>query len=499
MGKRTRERATGFQMWPHLVEMAKLWESGVHVMLGKGRQSGASWELVNYDSWRMTFFPEFNILSISIGQRESGKLLEKVRYCLDRQPEWMRLTRTKDNESEITLSNGSSIQALPSTENAGRSETASLVQTDEFAFHKFAGANFSAYRPAIADGGQHLIVTTGNGPAGMFHDWWTNDSSEFEYEKVFWPWHVRPDRDEEWYERERRAFLASGDKSVALFIRENPVSVEEMFTAVVGLAYAEFSPKTHMVSPKARYEDCQFRVAAIDPGQGDPAAVAVIGANSEPGGVDEDGVPIVIQRSHVYGPAFYDLGTVSAQQFYAYLKPWYARAPLHAVLVDDPPGTLIATLNAWFMRDFGRQPVQMANKDRDIGIGLVGGRVREGWLTIDPGMKELQREFQSYRWSQRRAPGETDPYTTSTPVDHHGDLLDCIRYGLMWLATYGRARVAEVAAPAYPKQETPKYELPAPTYGGEMKESRTPRTIVRDSSRMGPDYRRRGGVRMGRR
>lgn len=501
VGRRKRKRATGFQMWDHVVEVARLFVSGEHVMLGKGRQLGASWLLVNYDAWRLTFFRDFNVLSISMGQRESSSLLDKVRYCLDRQPDWMRLSRLKDNESEIRLSNGASISALPSTKNAGRSETASLVQTDEFAFHEYAGENFSAYRPAVADGGQHLIVTTGNGPTGMFHSWWTQDTAEFDYHKVFWPWSVRPDRDEEWYERERAAFLAAGDKSVALFIRENPSTVEEMFTAVVGLVYESFSPSTHRVPPEVPYEDCQYRVAAVDPGQGDPFAILVVGANTyeEPDPSDPDRTT-KMQRSHAYGPPFYEQGRVSAQQAYAYLKSWYLRAPLHAVLVDNPDATLIATLNAWFERDFGRRPVQMANKDRDVGFGLVSGRVRNGWFTFDPdqSMDVLQREFQTYRFREARAPGEADPYTTSTPVDHHGDLLDCLRYTLMWLAVYGMAKVRKGVTPPRREPEPEQPKMPKPDANGQW---RDPRPHVRAvQSPRGPDYRvRRRHPVMGRR
>ena len=510
VGKKSKERAVGFQMWEHIISLARMFSAGSNVMLGKGRQSGASWLLVNYDAWRLTFFSEFNILSISMGQRESSSLLEKVRYCLDRQPDWMRLARTKDNESEISLSNGSSIHALPSTKNAGRSETASLVQTDEFAFHEYAGENFSAYRPAVADGGQHLVISTGNGPTGMFHSWWMNDTGEFEYEKVFWPWNVRPDRDEEWYERERTTFLAAGDKSVALFIRENPATIDEMFTAVVGLVYPEFTPSTHRTKPELTYEQCQYRVAAVDPGQGDPFAILVIGANvfEEPDPTDPTQT-VKVQRSHAYGPPMYETGTVNAQQAYAYLKDWYERAPLHAILVDNPDHTLIATLNAWFLRDFGREPVQMANKDRDVGIGLVSGRVRQGYFTFDAGshMDPLQREFQSYQFSQRRSPGESDPYTTSTPVDHHGDLLDCLRYALMWLSVWGMGQARRSASPPQRKTaEDPKHGVTPSAEKGwvdKLAQSHARASDVISSqrkARSGPDYRaRRRAPVMGRR
>lgn len=438
--KNTERRSGGvvrFEMWPHLVEMAELMSSGASIMLGKSRQLGASWLIANFDSWGITFRNDFRVLSISMGQRESSALLEKVRFCLDAQPEWMRRSRTKDNETRIDFGNGSGIVALPSTPNAGRSETASVVQTDEFAFHEYAGENFAAYRNAIADGGQHIIVTTGNGPSGMFFSMWNDQNPEFPYVKRFWPWHIRPDRDETWYERERAAFLAGGEKHPLLFIRENPSTVEEMFTAFHGLVYEDFADSAHVLPPVTEYADCRWRVAGVDPGQGDPAAIAIIGE-------DVDG------NAHQYGPEFYQQGATSAQDIYDHLAFWCRRGRLHGVAVDGAEGTLIATLNAWFERDFGYRPVHAANKEREMGIGHVASRLRARTLTVGPECRNAIREYRSYRWKERRAPGEADPYLTSTPVDHHADMMDATRYALVFLAQFcSGARTVTVTPPQY--------------------------------------------------
>lgn len=492
--KNTERRSGGavtFKLWPHIADAAEVLQDGKSLILGKSRQLGASWLLANYDAWSITFSKDFRILSISMGQRESTSLLEKVRFCLDSHPDWMKRSRTKDNETRIELGNGSGIVALPSTPNAGRSETASLVQTDEFAFHEYAGENFAAYRNAIADGGQHLIVTTGNGPSGMFHSMWHDENPEFPYEKRFWPWSIRPDRDQEWYEREKAAFLAGGEKHPLLFIRENPSTIEEMFTAFFGLVYEDFTP-SHVKEPVTPYEKCTWRIAAVDPGQGDPAAVAIIGE-------DDSG------QAHLYGPEFYQPGVTTAGEIYEYLTTWYRKSPLHAVVVDGAEGTLIATLNAWFLRDFGREGVvRAANKERGLGIGHVASRLKLDTFSLDPACSHAKREFQSYRWKERKSPGESDPYATSTPIDHHADLLDCIRYALVFIAQFcsGVKRV-EIPTPAY--EHEPKTEMKVkPDAKGRWidplsKESGTVSHYQNISARMGPDYRRRSGPAMRRR
>ena len=467
--------AVAFEMWPHIREMAELFQSRQSVILGKSRQQGASWLLANYDAWGITFRDDFRILSISMGQRESSALLDKVRFCLDAQPDWMRRVRTKDNETQIEHANGSGIVALPSTPNAGRSETASLVQTDEFAFHEYAGANFAAYRNAIADGGQHIIVTTGNGPSGLFYSMWNDSNPEFPYVKRFWAWDARPDRDDAWYERERAAFLAGGDKHPLLFIRENPSTVDEMFTAFIGLVYEDFSPNVHVKPPVTPYEECKWRVAGVDPGQGDPAAVAIIGENDT-------------GHAHHYGPEFYQLGRTSAQDIYAYLSEWCRKARLHAVVVDGAEGTLIATLNAWFERDFGYRPVVAANKERGLGIGVVNSRLKAQNFTIGPENTHAFREYLSYRLKTGRAPGEAESYATSTPVDHHGDLMDGTRYALVYISQFcSNVRRVVMSLPAYePKALEPIAILP--NRKGEWRDPL--RLNVAATVRSGPDFRR---------
>lgn len=476
------------QRWPHSIEIAESWPTGKSFIEGKGRQLGYSWELAGYDNWVLRFRRNARILSISLGERESKRLLYKVKFIYDHLPTFLKLRKNVDNESEFGfLKTGSSMIALPSTKQAGRSEKATLVQTDEWAFHPYAGENFAAYRSAIADGGQHIAVSTGNGPTGMFYEFFNDPKAP--YTKRFYPWSARPDRDEEWYERERTAFLAAGDRHPLLFIRENPSSVEEMFTAFFGLVYEDFKPEKHQIDAPFRYEDSKWRIAAVDPGQGDPAAVSIIGESEE-------------GHAHQFGPEFYQQGVTTAQDIYAYLSQWYRKAPLHGVVVDGAEGTLVATLNAWFKRDFGREPVYPANKDRGIGIAHVASRLRSNNFTIDAQNKHTLREFQSYRWKERTAPGEADTYTTSTPIDHHGDLMDTIRYALVHLSQYySNVRPVRADPPTYQTSKSQqKKEVIKPNRQGEWVDPEAKRLTITNTSSdkmpmrrigyVGPDYRR---------
>ncbi len=104
-----------------------------------------------------------------------------------------------------------SIKAFPSTEDAGRSEAASDVICDEWAYHPYAEVNYGAYKPTIDAGGKLIGVSTANGIGNFFQktfasakipsDGWTtqNPIGKNGFVPLFLPWFYRPSRDEKWY------------------------------------------------------------------------------------------------------------------------------------------------------------------------------------------------------------------------------------------------------------------------------------------------------------
>ena len=77
-------------------------------------------------------------------------------------------------------------------------------------------------------------------------------------------------------------------------------------------------------------------------------------------------------------------------------------------------------------------PAQLARNRRAEGIELVQQYLSEGWITFEPDVwAGFAAEFGGYRWATRADPHSRERYDTSTPVDHHGDRLDALRYALM--------------------------------------------------------------------
>ena len=214
-----------FERWPHLTEVCRILETKKLLVWLKSRQTGASWMLAAYALWMAMYKQGSVVLLLSQGEDEAKKLLAKCRFVYENLDPHMQATLGTDSRQELYFPDtGSSISALPSTEKAGRSSTASLVIMDEADFHEHLDSNYAAVKPTIDDvGGQLVLVSTSN--AMRMNTLFKSTYKEVPYNgftRVFYGWNVRPDRDNAWYEARRAEYA---DKS--LFEKEYPASDEE--------------------------------------------------------------------------------------------------------------------------------------------------------------------------------------------------------------------------------------------------------------------------------
>ena len=214
-----------FERWPHLEEVCDILDNKKLLVWLKSRQTGASWMLAAYGLWMSMYKQGSVVLLLSQGEDEAKKLLAKCRFIYENLDTDMQAPLGTDSRQELYFpETGSSISALPSTEKAGRSSTASLVIMDEADFHEHLDSNYAAVKPTIDDvGGQLVLVSTSNAMRmnTLFKSTY-KESPNNGFTRVFYGWNVRPDRDNAWYDARRAEYA---DKS--LFEKEYPASDEE--------------------------------------------------------------------------------------------------------------------------------------------------------------------------------------------------------------------------------------------------------------------------------
>jgi len=198
----------GFQLWSHIKDMLIDLRSEKLLVWLKSRQIGASWTIALWCLWNaLSHYGDISIL-YSKGEVEAVELLAKCRRIYKQLPSFLQLRANPDSSTEIgfpTMS--SSIKALAATETAGIGYTASRVICDEWEEHPYAAQNFLSAKPTIDAGGQFIGVFTVNKLKATTLAktvYIEARDGKNNFKARFFPYHVRPNRDSEWYEFTKR-------------------------------------------------------------------------------------------------------------------------------------------------------------------------------------------------------------------------------------------------------------------------------------------------------
>lgn len=162
----------------------------------KSRQLGITWEVLSHMLYNAEYWGDRLFLIASQSGDDAKDALHRVRILhnsLDNPP----VALVKDNTEELVFSNGSRFESMKATKRAGRSKAAYMGFADEFAFWDWPEEQLAAFDAAC----QWLYgATTGNGPGDIAQTIWTHSQTGIgRWHGVFYPWHVHPGRDAEWY------------------------------------------------------------------------------------------------------------------------------------------------------------------------------------------------------------------------------------------------------------------------------------------------------------
>lgn len=172
----------------------------------KSRQLGISTIVAGYISWMMLFYKEKNVLVMATKQKTAIEIVDKVKDMIKSTPEWLRISEIEvDNKTNLELSNGSRIQGIPTSKDAGRGQALSLLVVDEAAHVDDMDELWTGLYPTISTGGRCIALSSPNGVGNWFHKTYI-DSTENKnnFHGVSLPWFVHPDRDDEWFINETR-------------------------------------------------------------------------------------------------------------------------------------------------------------------------------------------------------------------------------------------------------------------------------------------------------
>jgi len=172
----------------------------------KSRQLGLSTLVAAYAVWQAVFYKEKNILIIATKLAVAQNFIRKVKTYIKSMPKWLLVpVITANNKQQVEFSNGSQIKAVPTSEDAGRSEALSLLIVDEAAFVRNFDELWMGLYPTLSTGGRAILLSTPNGVGGQYHEIYTKATrKENEFNPIKLMWDVHPERGDEWFQKETK-------------------------------------------------------------------------------------------------------------------------------------------------------------------------------------------------------------------------------------------------------------------------------------------------------
>ena len=246
-----------FELWPAQQHALEVMAADRLVVALKARQIGFTWLALGFALHQMIFRPAATVLLFSRRDEEAIHLLDdRLKGMYEHLPLWLRtgLTVVESNAHEFQLSNGSVARAFPTT--AGDSYTASLAIVDEADLVPNLNSLMRAVKPTIDAGGRMILLSRADKsrPQSEFKAIYRAAKAKSNgWSALFLPWTARPDRDEAWYEAQRRDVVARTG------------SVDDLHEQYPATDAEALAPRTldKRIAP-AWLEQCYFEQAAVE-------------------------------------------------------------------------------------------------------------------------------------------------------------------------------------------------------------------------------------------
>lgn len=197
-----------FDTFPFQDDCVKDFETHRFNIVLKSRQLGLSTVCAGYCLWMALFQKGKNIMVLATRLDVAKNFLRKVLVMYDNLPDWLVLPREKSRSvKSIEFTNESRITAVPTGDDAGRSEGLSLLIVDEAAHIQGFDELWMGLYSTVSTGGNIILLSTPKGVGNVFHKTWMGcdlEKGENDFHGIKLPWTVHPEHGQDWFEEQCR-------------------------------------------------------------------------------------------------------------------------------------------------------------------------------------------------------------------------------------------------------------------------------------------------------
>lgn len=152
-----------FNLYPYQNSVLYQFLKSRFCIILKCRQMGITELIALYCLWLTMYHDHKKVIIISIKDTVAKKVLKRIKFMYKNLPEFLQtpIINGRPGEfgsaTEIVFCNGSSIESIPTSEQAGRSDSLSLLVIDEAAAVRWANSIWAAALPTLSTGGQAIV------------------------------------------------------------------------------------------------------------------------------------------------------------------------------------------------------------------------------------------------------------------------------------------------------------------------------------------------------
>jgi len=279
-----------FKTYPFQDDLLNKFRDHRFNVIAKARQLGISTIVAGYIAWMILFYRDKNVLVMATKYSTASNMVKKVKHILKNLPDWLTIAKvTIDNKHSFELSNGSQVKAIPTSEDAGRSEAVSLLVVDEAAHVENMDSIWTAIYPTISTGGRCIALSSPNGIGNWFHRTYEDAlNNQNSFIPTSLPWNVHPEHNQDWFDNETKnlskreiaqeylvSFNASGETVI------DPDDIDRMRKAVVEPIKKSWMDRNYHVWKPYNYQGKYLISADVARGDGqDYSVFHVINVNS---------------------------------------------------------------------------------------------------------------------------------------------------------------------------------------------------------------------------
>lgn len=163
-----------FKLYDYQKNAIKVFLANRYSIVNKARQLGFTSLTAAFIAWLILFHKDKKVLCVSINALVSKEMIDKIKVILNNLPDWMYLCDFKTNRAhKIVLSNGSSVESIARSENAGRSLSVALLVIDEASIIRGMDEMWKGLKSTTSTGGKIIALSTPKGIGNWFHKTYT--------------------------------------------------------------------------------------------------------------------------------------------------------------------------------------------------------------------------------------------------------------------------------------------------------------------------------------